>query len=198
MAIVPSTTFPLSASFAGDRLGDGQDAASGTITVRSAKPEDAARVLVCAREVFQTSPFVLTSPGEFNFTEEQERELIQKFQDHPRQVMLIAEHGDRVIGILALTQNTAKRKMRHSVLLGMSVLLAFRGRRVGTALMHVAIEWAMNHPELKLVTLDVYVANKAGRALYERFGFKTTGILPGGLMHDDGTVWDQMAMHREV
>lgn len=188
MATIPHTTHPLPSTVG----------KTGSITIRSATPADAARVLTCAREVFVTSPHVLTSPGEFTMTEEQEREFIARLESHPRQVMLIAEHEGMVIGILNLTQTVEKRKMRHRVLLGMSVLQKYRGRRVGTALMSEAIRWAESHPDLQLVTLQVYEANAAGMALYRRFGFKVAGTMPGGLIHDDGSVWDQVEMYREV
>lgn len=169
-----------------------------TFTVRSALADDAAPVLDCVREVFETSEYTLTSRGEFTKTEAEEREFVQALHDHPRQIMLIAEHAGLVVGVLGLTQNTAKRKMRHSVLLGMSVRLPYRGRRVGTALMSEAVAWARAHPDIKLVTLAVYSANAPGRALYDRFGFTPTGVLPGGLIHDDGSLWDQIEMYLRV
>jgi RimJ/RimL family protein N-acetyltransferase len=112
--------------------------------------------------------------------------------------MLIADDGRRVLGMLDMRQPTARRKARHRVLLGMSVREAFRGRGVGTALLARAIDWARAHPDLSIITLEVYAANRRAIALYERFGFVPKGTLPGGLIHDDGSAWDQIEMYLRV
>lgn len=177
----------------------------GSILIRSASPSDAPAVLACAREMFSTADYTLTSKDEFSFTLEQEAALLTSVADHPRQTFLIAidesardEHGPLVIGLMSMFQNTAKRKLRHIVNLGMGIRTAYRGRGVGDALMTAGMAWARAHPDLHIVTLEVYAANTPGLALYRRHGFVTHGSLPGGLIHDDHTEWDQILMHCRV
>lgn len=192
MAFISSQTFPF-------RSGPGQ------ILIRSALPADAASALACAREMFSTSDYTLTSKDEFSVTLEQETALFTSVADHPRQAFLLAidesahdEHGPLVIGLMSMFQNTAKRKLRHTVNLGMGIRTAYRGRGVGDALMTAGMAWARAHPDLHIVTLEVYTANTPGLALYRRHGFITHGSLPGGLIHDDRTEWDQILMHCRV
>lgn len=192
MAFISSQIFPL-------RSGPGQ------ILIRSALPADAASALACAREMFSTSDYTLTSKDEFSVTLEQETALFTSVADHPRQAFLLAidesahdEHGPLVIGLMSMFQNTAKRKLRHTVNLGMGIRTAYRGRGVGDALMTAGMAWARAHPDLHIVTLEVYAANTPGLALYRRQGFITHGSLPGGLIHDDGSEWDQIFMHCRV
>lgn len=173
-------------------------ASGGTFRVRSATPDDATAMLDAANDAFRTSPFLLTSPDEFTMTEPQEREFVAGILTHPRQLMLIAEEDGVVLGMLDMRQPSSRRKARHRVLLGMSVREAFRGQGVGTALMARAIEWARAHPDLSLITLEVYAANSRAIGLYERFGFVPKGTLPGGLVHDDGSAWDQVEMYLPV
>jgi len=177
----------------------------GTMLIRSALPADAPSVLACAREMFSTADFTLTSKDEFSMTLEQETAFLSALADHPRQTFLIAidqtahdEHGPLVIGMLSMLQNTAKRKLRHSINLGMGIRTAYRGRGVGDALMTAGMTWARAHPDLHIVTLEVYAANTPGLALYRRHGFQTHGVVPGGLIHDDHTEWDQILMHCRV
>lgn len=173
--------------------------------IRTAAPADAASVLACAREMFSTSDYTLTSKDEFSVTLEQELALLTTVHEHPRQAFFIAideaacdEHGPLVIGLMSMFQNTAKRKLRHTVNLGMGIRTAYRGRGVGDALMSRGMEWARQHPDLAVVTLEVYAANTPGLALYRRHGFQTHGTLCGGLTHDDGSEWDQILMHCRV
>lgn len=175
-------------------LRDGQG-----VVVRSAHASDAARVLLAARDVFTTSPHVLTQPDEFTLDEAGEREFIVKSLAAPDSLFVIALPDDSpnaaVLGIANLKRPLPKRKLRHTVELGMSVHSAHRGKGVGTALMDACVRWACGQPELELMTLAVYQANAAGRALYTRFGFIEYARLPGGLKHDDGTTWDQIFMY---
>lgn len=193
MASIAARTYALSPT---ER--DGSTSIDGEFCVRSATVDDAERVLEFAREVFVTSPYVLTSPGEFTMTLEQERDFLGKLHAHPRQLMLIAEHRGHVVGNLVLSQNTAKRKLRHTVVLGMSIREAYRGRRVGTAMMREAVAWAEANPELQIITLAVYAANAPAMALYQRFGFVEHGRLPGALLDDEGRGWENVDMHRRV
>lgn len=188
MGTAPSTTHTI--------LGD--TPAGTTCIIRSATVDDAAPMLDCAREVFRTSPFLLTSPDEFNLTEAQERDFIASMLAHPKQLMLTAWADGRVIGILDLRQTIPRRKARHRVLLGMSIREAYRGRGVGRALMERALDWAKAHPDITLVTLEVYAANAPAIALYRKFGFIEKGTLPGGLIDDAGQPWDQIEMYLHV
>lgn len=176
----------------------------GSITIRTAAPADAARVLHCAQEMMATSPYVLTAFGEFNLTLEQEQDFLAKCFEHPRQLFLIAEvvgmehDAAGIVGICTLTQNTAKRKLRHAVTLGMGMRPNFRGKRVGTALMSEAVRWGCNHPELHLMLLGVYAANEPGQRLYRAHGFVEYGRLAGGCIEDDGSFSEQIEMARRL
>lgn len=190
MALAPPSTHTLKPGTPGQP--------AGIVVVRSAGVDDAAPMLDCAREVFRTSPYLLTSPDEFNLTEAQERDFIASMLAHPKQLMLTAWADGRVVGILDLRQTIPRRKARHRVLLGMSIREVYRGRGVGRALMERALDWAKAHPDITLVTLEVYAANAPAIALYRKFGFIEKGTLPGGLIDDAGAPWDQIEMYLHV
>lgn len=174
--------------------------AGGSFIVRAAVSDDAAAVLAAAKLAFATSHHTLTKFDEFSMTLEQERTFISDLSAHPRQVMAIAAYeGDRddeVLGIAVLKQNITRRKLRHSVELGMSVIGPARGQGVGTALLDALVRWATAQPDLHMITLGVYAANSAGLKLYCNLGFVEYGRLPDGLIHDDGTTWEQVQMYR--
>jgi|GEM_PF-1444677 len=174
----------------------------GNIIVRAAASDDAAAVLAAAKLAFATSDHTLTKFDEFSMTLEQERTFIADLSAHPRQVMAIASYeknpSGEVLGIAVLKQNTTRRKLRHSVDLGMSVIGPARGQGVGTALLDALVRWATAQPDLQMITLAVYAANTAGLKLYRNLGFVEYGRLPNGLIHDDGTAWEQVQMYRAL
>ncbi|MDX2130760.1 MAG: N-acetyltransferase [Planctomycetota bacterium] len=184
----------------------------GMCVVRSATPDDAPGVLECAIEVFRTSEHTLTQADEFTMTLDREREFLAENLREPGLLFLCAfdardpwanapapgAGAHPMLGLLNLRRTYPKRKVRHVLELGMSVRSSHRGRGVGTALMAAAMDWAATQPEVEMVTLGVYAANLAGRALYRRFGFVEYGMLPAGCKHDDGTRWDQVLMVKVV
>ncbi|MBX9738400.1 MAG: GNAT family N-acetyltransferase [Phycisphaerales bacterium] len=188
MAILAPITFPMKPD--------------GRCVVRSPRLDEAASVLAAARDAFSTSEYTLTKLDEFSLTLAQEEEFIHGMNTHPRQLMLIAlDESDAThtpIAMSILRQNTTRRKLRHSVELGMSVISRYRGRAVGTALLSACVQWAEAQPDLKLITLDVYAANEPGLKLYRNLGFIECGRRPDGLIHDDGTMWEQVQMYRRV
>lgn len=175
---------------------------TGRCLVRSARPADAVRVLDAAREVFATTTHTLTQLDEFTFTQAQERAHLEAMLAEPDSAFVIALQEDDpdgpVLGIADVKRALPKRKLRHSLELGMSVISPWRGRGVGKALMAACVEWARGRPEIELITLAVYADNAAGLALYRRFGFVQYAFLPGGLKHDDGSRWDQVFMYLDV
>lgn len=175
---------------------------AGRCLVRSAQPADSERILIAAREVFATTQHVLTQPDEFNLTLSDELAFVESMLAAPDSVFLVAldatNPDGEVVGISSLKRSLPKRKMRHTLDLGMSVISSWRGRGVGTALMASCVQWARARPEIEIVTLAVYQDNAAGLALYRRFGFVPYGHLPRGLKHDDGSTWDQVLMYLDV
>lgn len=182
----------------------------GSCIVRSATPDDALAVLDCAREVFATSMHTLTQGDEFTLTPDQERDFIVARLAAPNEAFLIAGPGEKagenageevgagVWGMLGLLHPKPRRKVRHTVELGMGIRSTYRGIGLGSALMDAAIAFARSRPDLEIITLAVYQDNAAGRALYSKFGFIQYGFLPNGCKHDDHSRWDQIEMYKPL
>jgi RimJ/RimL family protein N-acetyltransferase len=77
--------------------------------------------------------------------------------------------------------------------IGMFVATEWRGRGVGSGLVAAAIEWAKAHGLHKL-TLSVFPHNKAGIALYRKFGFVEEGLHPKHIRRANGELWDLLDM----
>lgn len=82
--------------------------------------------------------------------------------------------GEEVVGSLGLETLTRPR-MRHVGTIGMAVRDDWQGKGIGTALLEAALELADNWLGLTRLELTVFTDNKAGIALYEKFGFEVEG-----------------------
>jgi len=77
--------------------------------------------------------------------------------------------------------------------LGMCIVVDYRGRGVGSALMETAIGWAREHGAHK-VALQVWPHNEAGIALYRKFGFEEEGHLQRHYRRKNGELWGAVIM----
>jgi L-phenylalanine/L-methionine N-acetyltransferase len=142
------------------------------VVVRPARPADADSFLELYRAVIAERRFIRTEsvPHPPRYYRRRFRRSVTGSQ-----AILMAVVGDRVIGQLSINRDEHP-VTRHVATLGMMVAEDWRGRGVGSALMHEAIRWARDAGVEKL-ELSVYPNNAAAAALYRRFGFTEEGRL---------------------
>lgn len=83
--------------------------------------------------------------------------------------------GPSVLGSLSLYGGRLASEM-HRCSLGMGLEPAHRGKRIGSEMLRVAIEWAKRQETLAWIDLGVFEGNARARALYERAGFQLSGV----------------------
>jgi ribosomal protein S18 acetylase RimI-like enzyme len=142
--------------------------------VRPARPEDAASFLDLWKEVVAERKYVRTDRVRRGV-----RYYRKSFRDSwtEDKASLVALHGERVIGQLEV-QREESPVTRHVASLGMMVLIDWRSRGVGSALMTEAVRWGREAGVEKLA-LSVYPHNAVAKALYLKFGFQEEGRLSG-------------------
>ena len=75
----------------------------------------------------------------------------------------------------------------------MAVAREWRGRGIGSALMHAAIDWARGSGLHKL-SLSVFAHNTAAIAVYRKFGFVEEGRRVKQYRRSSGELWDAIDM----
>jgi aminoglycoside 6'-N-acetyltransferase len=98
----------------------------------------------------------------------------------PRSEGLVAVADGKVVGMIELwlkrpREPEGARVARIAVDLGLAVAPNWRGRGVGTALMHAAEDWARANGAERMV-LDLNAANEGALRLYERLGYKVHSL----------------------
>jgi RimJ/RimL family protein N-acetyltransferase len=161
-----------------------------SVLVREACPADAAR-LVHYVERLAAEPGVLIglSPGEFDLSVEQEKQLLADYAATDNACYLVAESEGEIIGALSL-KGGLRRAVRHAATLSMSVERDWRGQGVGSLLLERAIQWARSSGVLTRLELSVFTRNAPAIHLYEKFGFASEGrrrqaLFRDGEYHDD-------------
>jgi RimJ/RimL family protein N-acetyltransferase len=127
-------------------------------------------------------------PGELFRTPEQQAELFSEARARG-DLFLVAEINGRCVGEVNLRRGI-RAAFKHSAVLGISVMPAWRKKQIGTILMQHALAWAAGEGALRRIELFVFASNSSAIRLYERFGFVVEGrrrdaIRIGGKFVDD-------------
>lgn len=163
------------------------------VTLKSAEPKDAQKMIDYMRLAFSETDFLLRNPDEVTFTLEQEEGILQGMLENPRAMMLCAMAEGRVVAAANLGPVGSLRKVRHRANLGISVLKAFWGQGLGSLLMQEIILSARAMGYLQL-GLQVAADNARAIRLYERCGFVRVGCIPQAFRLDNGQYQDEALM----
>jgi RimJ/RimL family protein N-acetyltransferase len=77
--------------------------------------------------------------------------------------------------------------------MGMALVEGYRGQGIGTRLLELGIQWAIDAGAHK-ITLEVWPHNEAAIALYEKMGFAEEGRLRRHYRRRNGELWDAVVM----
>jgi len=160
------------------------------ITIRDARPDDAAAYVALQRALFGETSFLLFAPDEYLVTPEDACVQLEKIANSGSGRRLLAiDHGD-LVGFLGVSGSPIPR-IRHSAQLVIGVLRSYWRRGVGQTLLTEVIRWA---PTVGLSRLELFVMKSNSRAisLYERMGFRVEGHRQRAYIIDGVPVDDQL------
>ena len=104
-------------------------------TIRSVQPEDAPGMLRYMKIMLGETPFLLRTPEEFDYTPEEEAEILARRRDDPRCLMLVAEMDGQIIACADVCSHGRKQRVLHRADLGISVRKDYWRQGIGTAMM---------------------------------------------------------------
>lgn len=166
---------------------------AGQVVIREATPGDAAQMIAHMQRVAEEPDgMIVTGPGEFNLTVEEEQAVLDEHAKSDNSVFMVAEANGQIIGVLGCTGGKRKAN-RHSTYLGMSIRKEWREQGIGTALMQAAIEWARGTGIITRMELEVFAHNARAIHVYEKCGFQAEGIRRKAF-YRDGQYIDSIVM----
>ena len=158
-----------------------------SITFRTAVPDDAAQLLEYLKAVGAETDNLTFGAEGIPLTVAQEEALLTRMERSAHSRFFLALDGDNIVGNACVNGNGNPR-FSHRRNLAVTVLRAYWGRDIGSALMERMIAFA-RETGAELLSLEVRADNARAKALYGKFGFTTFGTFPryfkiGGQYYD--------------
>lgn len=173
------------------------------IILRSPQVGDGAKLIQVMKEVFQTTSFTLTTLEEFNYSPEQEDNIIKDYLNHPKKVMIVPyrsiESQDAMgetlepVGMLNFEVGRRNRNS-HLGVFGMSLVSAYRNKGIGKEMLSSLIDWAKEASGVEKIDLEVHSKNTHGIELYKKMGFQVEGLRKKAVKFSEGNYDDILEM----
>jgi len=146
------------------------------LIIRDATPDDASSILTFVETLSGQTEYLSFGPGQFGYTEAQERAFIRNCETSPNALFLMAFIDDVMVGILTFAGGDRPRD-RHAGELGLMVPKGHWGNGIGSLLVDTLIRWAEEGGLVTKLNLRVRTDNSRAIALYQRKGFAIEGTI---------------------
>lgn len=166
--------------------------------IRSPRDEDIPGVLDYLYTSAGETEFILRYPEECGkYTPEAEKALFDRVNASDHEAMLVCLVEGKVAGNCQIMWPTGM-KTRHRANVAIALLKEYWGQGIGTRLFREMIRIAEANEQILQMELDFVEGNTRARALYEKMGFRITGVRPNAIRLKDGTMLNEYSMVREI
>lgn len=164
--------------------------------IRNPKTSDVESVISYLFKTAGETEFIYRYPEEcYAYTPEKEKKLFKAINESETELMLLCLIDNEVIGDCHLSWNK-RMKTKHRASLSIAVLQKYWSQGVGSKLLSEAITIASDNEDITQIELDFVEGNSRARALYEKFGFRITGIKPNAIRLKNGDFLNEYSMIR--
>ena len=166
--------------------------------IRSPKDEDIPGMLDYLVRSAGETEFILRYPEECGkYTPEGEKALFDRVNASENEAMLVCLVEGRVAGNCQIVWKTGI-KTRHRAAVAIALLREYWNQGIGTRMFREMIRIAEANEHILQMELEFVEGNTRARALYEKMGFRITGVRPNAIRLRDGTLLNEYAMVREI
>ena len=166
--------------------------------IRSPREEDIPAILDYLVVTAGETDFLTRYPEECReYTPEFEKTFIDRVNASDNEAMLLCMVEGNMAGNSRIEWNTGI-KTRHRAGIGIALLRDYWNQGIGTKLFEEMIRIAKENEYILQLELDFIEGNSRARALYEKMGFRITGVKPNAIRLTDGTLLNEYSMIREI
>ena len=174
-------------------LKDGRNA-----VIRSPREEDIPAILDYLVVTAGETDFLTRYPEECReYTPELEKAFIDRVNASDNEIMLLCLVEGKMAGNSRILWKT-DIKTRHRANIGIALMSEYWNLGIGTKLFQEMIRIAEENEYILQLELDFIEGNSRARALYEKMGFRITGVKPNAIRLKDGTLLNEYSMIREI
>ena len=155
--------------------------------LKTPEASDAAGMLAFITKACGETEFLLRYPEEWeSVTVEKEEKWIEN-QRAAKSTLDIACYIDSEIAGNCEISFRSGMKAGHRAVVAIAILEKYWNLGIGSAFFTEMIEAAKARDCIEIVELDFIEGNSRARALYEKFGFRITGMIPNAIKLRDGS-----------
>ena len=166
--------------------------------IRSPKDEDIQGMLDYLYVSAGETEFILRYPEECGkYTAEGEKALFDRVNAADNEAMLVCLVDGRVAGNCQVMWRK-NIKTGHRAAVAIALLKEYWNQGIGTRMFEEMIRIAEANENILQMELEFIEGNSRARALYEKMGFRITGIHPNAIRLKDGTLLNEYSMIREI
>ena len=166
--------------------------------IRSPREEDIPGMLEYLYKSAGETDFILRYPeecGKYNPVDE--KTIFERMNASPTEAMLVCLVEGKVAGNCDIKMNT-RIKTRHRASIGIALLKDYWNQGIGTRMFQELIRIAEENEDILQMELEFIEGNVRARALYEKMGFRITGMRPNAIRLKDGRLLNEYQMVREI
>jgi RimJ/RimL family protein N-acetyltransferase len=142
--------------------------------IRQLACADAEEFAQLVLDVENSTDFMLYHPGERKINIENQRKMIQAFEEEDSSAIFVCEKKGQMVGYL-IARGGSAIKNKHSVYLVVGIIEQYRGQGIGTEMFKTLHHWALEQ-KLHRLELTAIAHNHPAIALYKKMGFEVEGI----------------------
>ena len=166
--------------------------------LRSPCEDNAAEMLRFITIASGETDFLMRYPEEFSdFTVEREKAILNGINEDPSSVMLVCFVDGKIAGNCQISFRTGL-KDRHRASVAIALLEEFWSLGIGTKMFEEMIQIAKNRNGVRQMELDFLEGNSRARGLYEKMGFRITGVKADAIRLKDGTFLNEYMMVKRL
>jgi acetyltransferases, including N-acetylases of ribosomal proteins len=175
------------------KLKDGRNA-----FLRNPSEDDAENMLQFIIKASGETDFLMKFPEEFaGFTLDQEKAFLRANYDNKNGLMIICFVDGRIAGSCQISF-LAGKKDRHRASVAIALLQEFWNLGIGTRMFEEMFQVAGERGDVRQIELDFIEGNTRARGLYEKMGFRITGVKPDAIHMKDGSFVNEYMMVKRL